>query len=211
MHPGIPQPVDEPRPTLRERKRESTRDRIEQAAIELFEAVGFDNTTVDEIANRADVSRTSVFRYYGSKEDIIFGAVPLGEALCAFIREEPAVPLGEVMIRFAAHVAWHIPDTRRRMELVVRTPQLMGRLADIAGQWEHMVANELAARRDQGTASPRFEDRVLARTVITTYLVPLVEWPGMPADTDIVDLVQRANTVVAPIYDREFKASTKDR
>ena len=49
-----------------------TRDRLVEAAFALFEERGFDETTVDDIAARAGAGRTTFFRAFGSKEDVIF-------------------------------------------------------------------------------------------------------------------------------------------
>src|ERR687893_2269821 len=71
---------------LRERKKKATRAAIHDAAMRLFEEHGFAGTTVDQIAEAADVSRATVFTYFPTKEDIVFGDGPraveaLGEQL----------------------------------------------------------------------------------------------------------------------------------
>ena len=53
-------------------------DRLVDAAFELFVERGYDQTTVDDIAERAKVSRTTFFRTYRSKEDVIFPPHELG-------------------------------------------------------------------------------------------------------------------------------------
>jgi transcriptional regulator GlxA family with amidase domain len=56
---------------LRDRKRARTGLAIEEAALELFERQGFDATSVDQIAERAEVSRTTFFRYFPTKADVV--------------------------------------------------------------------------------------------------------------------------------------------
>ena len=58
---------------LRERKKRATRIAIRDAAMALFEQHGFAQTTFDRIAEAADVSRATVFSYFPTKEDIVFG------------------------------------------------------------------------------------------------------------------------------------------
>lgn len=58
--------------TLMERKRRGVRQRIIEAADELFAAKGFDNVSVTDIAARADVGRTTFFRYFGDKVEVVF-------------------------------------------------------------------------------------------------------------------------------------------
>lgn len=57
--------------TLRERKRELTRDALFEAAVALFVERGYDETTMDEIAERAMVSRATAFNYFPRKEDLL--------------------------------------------------------------------------------------------------------------------------------------------
>lgn len=64
--------------------REPARARLVQAAFELFEEQGYDGTTVEDIAQRAGAGRSTFFRTFGSKEDVIF---PDHEALLARIEE----------------------------------------------------------------------------------------------------------------------------
>lgn len=57
---------------IRERKKVRTQRQLAQAALNLFLAQGFDETTVDEVAERAGVSRRTFFRYFDSKEAAFF-------------------------------------------------------------------------------------------------------------------------------------------
>jgi len=61
----------DPRPGLRERKRIDAMRRIQDVAIALFDERGFDDVAVEEIAAKADVSASSIYRYYETKEGIL--------------------------------------------------------------------------------------------------------------------------------------------
>ncbi|MEV0033682.1 TetR family transcriptional regulator [Nocardia sp. NPDC050793] len=75
---------------LRERKKQQTRMRITNIALELCDAQGFDATTVEQIANAADVSPRTVNRYFETKEDIVLAPVlDFGEMVANKLREEP--------------------------------------------------------------------------------------------------------------------------
>lgn len=58
---------------LRERKKEATRNLLAFTALEMFEERGFDNVSVAEIAEAADVSKKTVFNYFAVKEDLVLG------------------------------------------------------------------------------------------------------------------------------------------
>ena len=62
--------------SLRERKKAETRQRIADRATVLFAARGFDNVTIAEIAEAADVSKVTVFNYFPRKEDMFFDRFP---------------------------------------------------------------------------------------------------------------------------------------
>jgi AcrR family transcriptional regulator len=79
-----------PSPGLRERKKQKTRDTIIRVALDLFAEQGYEQTTIAEIADAAEVSRRTIFVYFPSKEDILFYDVPeLHERLAQALRERP--------------------------------------------------------------------------------------------------------------------------
>jgi AcrR family transcriptional regulator len=66
----------EVRPGLRERKKQKTRETIISVALALFAKQGYEQTTIAEIADAAEVSPRTIFAYFPSKEDILFSDVP---------------------------------------------------------------------------------------------------------------------------------------
>lgn len=75
--------------SLRERKRDRSRDDFVRAALDLFETNGFAETTIQEIADRAVLSTSTFFRYFGTKEEVLFARVPeLREVLRTVLADE---------------------------------------------------------------------------------------------------------------------------
>jgi AcrR family transcriptional regulator len=79
------------RPGLRERKKQQTRETIARVALELFAERGYEQTTLAEIADAADVSTRTIFAYFHSKEDILFCDEPAFlEQLQQTLEQRPA-------------------------------------------------------------------------------------------------------------------------
>ncbi|WP_067544010.1 TetR/AcrR family transcriptional regulator [Nocardia crassostreae] len=75
---------------LRERKKQLTRSRIIEVALTLCDRQGFDATTVEQIADAADVSPRTVNRYFDSKEAIVLGLIEdFDGAQAAFLADQP--------------------------------------------------------------------------------------------------------------------------
>lgn len=75
---------------LASRKRQFIRDTIYDAAIDLFVKKGFEETTVDEIAEAAGISKRSFFRYFESKDDLLaMNVVANGEQICKAVASCP--------------------------------------------------------------------------------------------------------------------------
>jgi AcrR family transcriptional regulator len=70
-HGDMPSSMPEPA-SLVERKRRRVKQRIVEAADELFAVQGFDNVSVSDIAARAEIGRTTFFRYFGDKPEVVF-------------------------------------------------------------------------------------------------------------------------------------------
>lgn len=89
---------DARRPSLRERKQQRTRQTLIDTAMALFAERGFENVTVDEIADTAEVGRTTFFRYFNDKQEVLFERDDeLSEAVGSTLDEaaRPLAPLGE--------------------------------------------------------------------------------------------------------------------
>ncbi|WP_017600794.1 TetR/AcrR family transcriptional regulator [Nocardiopsis lucentensis] len=85
-----------PPDTLHARKRRKARALIVSAAFQLFDEHGFDNVTVAAIAERAEVGRTTFFRYFGDKQQVLFADdADEIERVCAHVREKASASVGD--------------------------------------------------------------------------------------------------------------------
>ncbi|MGJ5820624.1 TetR family transcriptional regulator [Paludibaculum fermentans] len=130
-------------PTLQARKQQFVRDAIWDAAIDLFAEKGFDETTVDDIARAAGVSRRSFFRYFASKNDLMAHAMlSYGTLLTAAIQScPPDYSLHQVfrstVVQIVQASAAH-PRTPKIMAILAEHPAAqaaeMSRLAEVQNQ-----------------------------------------------------------------------------
>jgi AcrR family transcriptional regulator len=111
-----------PKPGLRERKKARTRAAIRDQAMRLFEEQGYSATTVDQIAEAAEVSQSTFFRYFPTKEDVVL-TDDYDPLIAAAIRAQPAglhpidaVAAGIRMV-FSTLTSKDIEDERRRQLL----------------------------------------------------------------------------------------------
>ncbi|GAA4602495.1 AcrR family transcriptional regulator [Actinoplanes octamycinicus] len=153
-------------PSLRERKKAKTRAAIREHAIRLFEEQGFASTTVDQIAEAAEVSPSTFFRYFPAKEDVIL-TDDYDPMLVAAVRAQPPeVPPIEAVRRgmrevFAGLTAEALESERRRQRLLSEVPELRARamsqiaealelLADVVGERCGLPADDLRVRTMSG-------------------------------------------------------------
>ena len=113
-------------PSLRERKKIAAMHTIQEAAVNLFERDGFDAVTIDQVAAEADVSPSTVYRYFGTKEGIVLWNPhqrSLGERLDREVTEWPPLEaMRRAVSAFAADAAeWDEERDRRRMRHLMET------------------------------------------------------------------------------------------
>jgi AcrR family transcriptional regulator len=173
---------------LRERTRAATTEEIERAAVALFEEKGCAATTVAEIAAVSGVSVRTFFRYFASKEDVVF--VDSEKQLAALRREVldaarhgSEVEVLRTAVRALARNLQRDPEAEARARLAIRDPSLAGRVAATKAAWVQALAESLAQAK--GRRRPGLDERVLANSVVGALTVALEMWiAGEGADLD---------------------------
>ncbi len=127
------------------------RSAIWDAAMDLFADQGFDETTIEEIAARAGISRRSFFRYFASKSELMASSIGEYAAFLAdAIRVCPAAaPVSEVVRRAVLQVAeqcTEIARTRKVMQVVTQYPAAREALHSRDGELRECVAAAFLSR-----------------------------------------------------------------
>jgi AcrR family transcriptional regulator len=176
-------------PGLRERKKARTREAIIDAALELFERQGFDATTVEDIAEAADVSPRTFFRYFDTKLDVVMARnVDDSDDIDDLIAALPADvgPLEAVhrvlRQKLAGQLAEGNDSVLREMRIVMSSPGLRA----ICVERFHEKLDDLAAlfAARMGVDSGALQPYVLAGAVSATMLAVMDRWvaEGAPLD-----------------------------
>jgi AcrR family transcriptional regulator len=179
---------------LRERKKAKTRAAIQRHALRLFRESGYSATTMEQIAAAADVSPSTVYRYFPTKEDLILQDDYDPMMAAAFRAQPPELSTLEAF-RAAANEVLTTVSTDDRAEALERArlsytiPEVRARTLDHLFVTADMLA-ELFAERLRRSAD-ELEIRVLAGTVIGAILAAQQRWI---ADTgaDMFAILDRA-------------------
>ncbi|MBN3496636.1 mycofactocin system transcriptional regulator [Arthrobacter pascens] len=150
---------------------------IERAAFRLFEEQGFDETTMEQIAEAVGVGRRTLFRYFPSKNDIPWGQ--FDQSLRAFAAQLADVP-SDVPVAEAVHgcvVAFNdfdeqsLPQHRIRMRLILGTPTLQAHSALRYAAWRGVIEDYVAARLDvePDALLPRLAGHVSLALAVSSY------------------------------------------
>ncbi|MDR6973612.1 AcrR family transcriptional regulator [Streptomyces sp. 3330] len=144
--------------TLRERKKQRTRDALLRAAVELFTSQGYERTTVDEIAAAVDVSQRTFFRYFAGKDEAALALVEMTvERFVEAVRARPPHEPPLEALRQAVLAGWYsineVVESVVPVELYLRmyrviesTPVLLAAHLRRSAEVEEDLARVIAAR-----------------------------------------------------------------
>ncbi|MGN0063004.1 MAG: TetR/AcrR family transcriptional regulator [Nocardioides sp.] len=158
----------------------STRDRLIEAAFALFEERGYEATTVDDVAERAGVGRTTFFRAFRSKEDVIFpdhaavvGAIE--DRLATATDTTALLAVTEAARLVLLHYLHEGARARTRYGLTRSVPALRAR--EIAGQQRYQrTFRGFLHEWMGGTAASALRAELMANAVVTAHNHVLRRW-----------------------------------
>jgi len=177
-----------PVPSRRQAHKTRTQRTLQQAALELFAKQGYDATTTEEIAERAGVSPRTFFRYFVTKESVLFVGEYgwFQEFTAEFLNQPRSLSDLDAMSATLVGLAHGLVLRRRSLLLyeraVASSPTLRGGVQDHQQEDIAKMAEAIATRR--GMTQPDDECLLLAAVSLVTYRRALTKWLTGPAKVD---------------------------
>lgn len=187
-------PDPPPKAGLRERKKAKTRAAIQHEALALFRHQGYETTTMEQIAERAEVAVSTVFRHFPAKEDLVlrdeydpllveaFSAVPPGIKPVEAVRQA----LGTVLSGLSAE---EMADMRDRAALALAVPALRAAMLDQFAQAIGLIT-DLVVKHADGYRDD-FAAHTLAGAIVGVLISAEFYWFEHP-DSDLFALLDEA-------------------
>lgn len=182
-------------PNRREARKAATRRTIQEHALRLFLANGYDATTVEQISAAAGVSHMTFFRHFPTKESVV-DTDDYDPLIAQVIQARPRAedPITAVHRALRQALLAILPDARDallvRTRLIMGTPALRARQADNQHATRLLFAGALAAR--DGLDEPTFALQVLAAAALAALTTALTTWSERDGTDDLVGLVDEA-------------------
>jgi len=187
------------RPGLRERKKARTRAAIREHALRLFREQGYDATTIDQIAEAADVSPSTFFRYFPTKEDVVLQDDLDVLAVGAFEAQPPELsPIAA--FRAAARDAFgalgeeDLARLRETTELSLTIPEVRARAMDELTRTIDFIAEAVARRAGRDPSD--FAARNFAGAVVGVIMAANMPWEEF-ANKGAGDMFDRIDAALA--------------
>jgi AcrR family transcriptional regulator len=157
------------------------RDRLAQAAFELFDERGYEQTTVDDIAERAGLSRATFFRHYPSKEDVIF---PDHDRLIGQVRDRlrsssHATALAAVSDAVRLVLLHYLDEgdlARRRYALTSAVPALRDREIVSVARYQRLFREHITDWMADRTQPTALRAELMAAAVVSAHNHVLRRW-----------------------------------
>jgi len=182
------------------RRKVTSRADLENVAFDLFSRQGFEQTTIDDIASTAGIGRRTFFRYFPSKNDVVWG--DFDADLERMRRRLSAVPAGmplmdalrEAIVDFNAIAPEQIPAHRRRMEFILRVPALQAHSTLRYAAWREVIADFVADRLALPPSA--LLPQAIAYAMLGVAVAAYEQWLAS-ADSDHCDLLDEAVRTLA--------------
>jgi AcrR family transcriptional regulator len=178
---------------LRERKKQKTKASIQREALRLFKKKGYDETTIEDIAAAAEISPSTFFNYFPSKEDVVIYD-EYDPQVFASLMAASDQPLGQ-SIRDAVEAMAGIFESERdaiyeRAKLSLEVPELRARTWEELEKAQQQFTAVISARTGRGAED--FEVRVVSLALVGAAFEAALEWVRQGGRGAMLDLFMRA-------------------
>ncbi|KTF38167.1 hypothetical protein LMG919_04210 [Xanthomonas vesicatoria] len=191
--------------TLRERTRLAMRAEVSEVAFRLFAERGFDGTTVDQIAAEAGLSRTTFFRYFGTKEEIVLGRlVEIGHQIAAELVVRPQKERPWEALRRAFDVVTQAIDgdperSLVMMRLLIDACALMTRDWEKTQGWQSLLAPEIARRLGADAPNAELQANALVASAISCFDSATGSWAASEGKASLSALLDTAMATLSAL------------
>ena len=183
---------------LRERKKQKTKEAIQREAMRLFQEQGYDETTIEQIAEAAEISPSTFFNYFPTKEDLVLYDrydPMMASLMLARPSEEPPSVVMNYMLEALAEMLKRDQDiVMARARLALQVPALRARFWEELERARDLLTSVIAART--GRDAEDFELRVLAMALVAATFEATQEFMRRGGRGNMLELVNRALDVV---------------
>jgi AcrR family transcriptional regulator len=183
--------VSQDRPCgLRERKKARTRAAIREHALRLFRENGYQRTTVEQIAAAAEVSPSTFFRYFPTKEDLVLQDDMDTRMIEAFERQPPGLsPVAAVRAgvreAFSSYTEAELETVRETTTLTMTVPEVRARAMDEFSRTIAVIADALAKR--SGRPADDLAVRTMAGAIVGVIMSITMPWEGWSSDRQAIE------------------------
>jgi AcrR family transcriptional regulator len=179
----------------------SARDRLAQAAFALFDERGYEQTTVDGITERAGLGRTTFFRYYRSKEDVIFPDHDLmlrqvRFRLGASSRQTALVAITEAVRLVLLHYLAEGDVARRRYALTSTVPALRDREIATVARYQRVFREFIAGWMGESGEPASLRAEIMAAAVVAAHNHVLRRWLREESADPVAELDEALRQVI---------------
>lgn len=190
--------------SLWERSRQAAYGEITGVAMRLFLEQGFEETTIDQIASTAGISRRSFFRYFGTKEDIVLGNLAAqGEVLRDALENVPLTTGPWQALRSALETVDALaadPDVTLKIStMMYETPSLRSRSIEKHLHWQSLLTPNIQARLEAQDMSPEHSELAAAAIVASAIACLDVAGEQWTKTRGAGDLASLYDTAVASV------------
>jgi len=183
---------------LRERKKQKTREAIQREAMRLIGKQGYEQTTIEQIAAAVEISPSTFFNYFPSKEDLVLYDAYDPVIVELLAKRPPAEPIS-VSMRAVLETMGGIFERDRniilaRGRLWFEVPALRARMWEQLDAAQILMSTVIAER--SGRDPEDFEIRVVVMILVTAALEAMREWLKRDGEGSFMELVNQALDLV---------------